>query len=189
MGMQTNGQWRVLVRYVLKRIDYKAQEDIIHWLHRHYKFDKIGIDAASGGGGASILHSLLYRQEFSSMDYSQVLVPVMFGERIPVGFDTEGKELSVTTKSFGAGLLIQQLQQKTLVVSEIDYELISELERITKQKGISGTDVYYIMNEKGAGKADDDHNFASMICFCIATRDMSFQKKKRKRLGKTSGKF
>jgi hypothetical protein len=183
------GRWYVALRYVLKRIDFETQKQFLHHLMKVYRFSRIGIDAASGGGGMQIIHALLNHPDFTAIDYRDIVVPVMFSERIPVGYDTDGKEMTVTTKTFGANLLVQQLQQKEIVLSEVDYELVSELERMTKQRGVSGMDTYYILSEKGNGAATEDHNFASMICFCVATRDMSFQKKRRKKLGRTGGKF
>lgn len=187
MGLNDKGLWVVLVRYVLKRIDFPTQEKIIHYLHKHYKFDKIGLDIGAGGGGTQILHSFLYREDYKSVNYAETIVPVQFNERIAVGYDTEGKELTVSTKTLGAELLVQQLQQGSIILSQMDFELVSELERITKQRSMNGDDRYFILSDKGNGASTEDHNFASMICFCIATRDLSFQKKRRKRLGRTGG--
>lgn len=187
MGLNDKGVWRVLFRYALRRIDFPMQEKIIHYLHKHYKFDKIGLDIGAGGGGTQILHSFLYREDYKTADYANTIVPVQFNERIAVGYDTEGKELTVSTKTLGAGLLVQQLQQGSIVLSQMDFELVSELERITKQRSLNGDDRYFILSDKGNGASTEDHNFASMICFCIATRDLSFQKRKRKKLGRTGG--
>jgi hypothetical protein len=154
-----------------------------------YKFAKIGIDASSAGGGMGMIDSLLHREDFKSIKYDHVIVPVAFGERIPVGFTTDGRELSVTTKSYGASLLVQHLQEHTIRLSEVDYELVSELERITKQRGVSNDDRYFILSEKGNGASTEDHNFASMICFTIATRDLSFQQRRRRTLVRPRGRF
>lgn len=183
------GSWYVVVRYVLRRVDFRIQEDFVHWLMEKYHFAKIGIDASSAGGGMGMIDSLLHRDDFKTIDYSNVIVPVVFGERIPVGFTTDGRELTTTTKTYGASLLVQHLQEHTIVLSEVDYELVSELERITKQRGVSNDDRYFILSEKGNGASPDDHNFASMICFTIATRDLSFQRRKRRALVRPRGRF
>jgi hypothetical protein len=187
IGRMSNGQWRLLARYELRRIDFPKQEEIINWLDTHYKFEKIGLDIGSGGGGTQIYHSFLYREQYRTKEYAERVVPVQFGERVAVGFDTENKELTQTTKTLGAALLVQHLQQHTLVLSNIDQECISELERITKQRSMNGEDRYFIMHEKGTGASEHDHIFASLICYAIATRDLSFQKRKRKKLGRASG--
>jgi hypothetical protein len=130
----------------------------------------------------------LYRPEYARKKYADRIIPVQFGERVIVGFNSEGKELTQTTKTLGAGLLVQSLQQNLLYLSEIDHAAISELERITKMRGISGDDRYFILSEKGNGASPHDHIFASLICWSIATRDLSFQKPKKKKLGKATGK-
>lgn len=187
VGRLSTGIWQLVARYRLHRVDFSTQEKIIDWLHQFYKFEKIGIDIGSGGGGTQILHSLLYRDEYKKKGYENVIIPVQFGERVTVGYDSEGKELTVTTKTLGASLLIERLQQGELELSEIDHEGVSQLERITKQRGVNGDDKYFILSEKGNGPAPDDHLFASLICWSIATRDLSFQKRKKKRLARTGG--
>lgn len=186
-GRTPQGQWKHLIRYELRRIDYPKQEEILTWLDDMYHFDKIGLDI--GAGGTNILHSLLYRPEYSARKYADRVIPVQFGERVAVGYGSDGKELTQTTKTLGATLLVQLLQQKTLVLSEVDQECVSEMERITKLRSINGDDRYYILNEKGSGASPNDHIFAAFICFAIATRDMSFLKKKHKRLGRSAGKY
>lgn len=140
-------------------------------------------------GGTNMLHSLLYRPEYAKRQFESRLIPVQFGERVTVGFNSDGKELQQTTKTLGAVQLVQQMQQGNLILSEIDHAAVSELERITKMKGVSGDDRYFILSEKGNGASPNDHLFASMICWAIATRDMSFQKPKRKRLGRSAGNY
>lgn len=189
IGLNKSGIWRCLLRYKIQRVDFTVQERIIDWLDSFYKFDKIGIDAGSGGGGVQMLHSFLYRDQYKRKGYEGRIVPVQFGERIAVGFDSNGKELMQTTKTLGATLLIQRLQQRELMLSEIDHEAVSELERMTKLRGINGDDRYFILSEKGNGASENDHIFASFICWAIATRDLSFQKKRRKKLGRSGGAF
>lgn len=189
MGRTDSGQWRMLIRYELRQVDFPLQEKIIAWLDSFYHFDRIGLDMGAGGGGTQMFHSFIYRPEHTAAKMVERLVPVSFQERIAVGYNTDGKELTQTTKTLGATLLIQQLQQKTIALSEIDQECVSEMERITKQRTTAGDDRYFILSEKGNGASPNDHIFASLVCFTIATRDMSFMKRKKKKLGKSSGKF
>ena len=139
-------------------------------------------------GGIQIMQSLLHRDEYKSRNYADRILPVQFGEKITIGFNTEGEELGQTTKSYGAQQLVMMLQQGTLRLSEIDHEGTSELERITKQKTVMGQDQYFILSDKGNGKAVNDHIFASLICYTVAVRDTSFLKKKKRKLGKSGGK-
>ena len=62
------------------------------------------------------------------------------------------------------------------------------MERITRQRLTTGADQYFIMSERGTGRALEDHIFASLICFAIAVRDTSSLTRKKKRLGFTRGK-
>ena len=139
-------------------------------------------------GGTQILQSFITREEYRSRHYEERIVPVQFNEKLTLGFDLEGSELGNSTKSFGAQQLVMMLQQATLRMAEIDNEAISELERITKQQTSMGADQYFIMSEKGNGKASSDHIFASLICAMISLRDTSFLKKKKRKLGKAGGK-
>lgn len=188
MVLRENGTWEIHARYKLVRIDFPMQEQIIDWLDTFYKPDKIGIDAGAGGGGTQMLHSFLYRDPYTHKRYADRITPVTFNERIAVGYDSDGKELVQLAKALGASNLVQLLQQHSLVLSELDQEAVSQLERITRQRGIDGNERYYILSEKGNGPATDDHLFAALICFAITIRDLSFMKKRRKKLGKASGK-
>jgi hypothetical protein len=134
------------------------------------------------------MQSLVHREEYKARNYADRILPVQFGEKITIGFNTEGEELGQSTKSFGAQQLVIMLQQGTLRLSEIDHEGTSELERITKQRSPLGQDQYYILSDRGNGKAVSDHIFASMICYTVAVRDTSFLKKKKRKLGKSGGK-
>lgn len=186
MVLRENGYWELHARYKLSRIDYPMQERIIDWIDTFYKPDKIGLDI--GSAGVNMYHSFINRVEYGSKNYTARILPVQFGERVPIGYDTEGRELMATTKTLGATALVQALQQHTLVLSEIDQEALSQLERITRQRSIDGSERYYILNEKGNGQSNDDHLFAALICFMIATRDLSFMKRKKRKLGRSSGK-
>lgn len=188
MVLRDNGSWEIHARYKLTRVDFPIQEQIIDWLDTQYKPDKIGLDIGAGGGGTQILQSFIHRDAFGHKNYISRIIPVQFGERVPVGYNTEGKELFTTTKTLGASLLVQALQQHTLVLSELDQEALSQLERITRQRSIDGSERYYILSDKGTGASTDDHLFAALICFVIVIRDLSFMKRKRKKLGKASGK-
>lgn len=182
-----NGKWYLCARYKLQRIEYPEQEAIIHWLHQFYHFRIISIDLGAAGGGATILQSLVSRAEYKSFKYEQIMQGITFNEHVLVGYNDKNEELKIDTKSVGAAALVSFVQSKQIVLSEIDAEGISELERIVKQRTISGQDRYFILSEQGKGKSGADHIFASFICFAMAIRDMSFIKKKNKKLGRTIG--
>lgn len=178
------GKWYYLLRIRLQRIEYPEQEEIIHWLHKEYKFAKIGIDIGSGGGGAGILQSLTFREEYKSYHYDKILLPVQFSEGIVIGYRSDSSEIKQDTKTLAAQDLVRYLTSKQIVFSEVDNEAISEIERITKKKNANGSDHYYIMSEEGSGKSEHDHIFASFLCFIMVIRDNTVLKRKKK-IGKS----
>lgn len=181
------GKWYVCARYRLQRIEFPEQELIIHWLHEHFNFIKIMIDLGSGGGGATILQSLLSRPEYKPFKYQNILEGITFNENIIVGYDSNNTEIKEDTKTVGANSLVQQFQAHQIVLADVDNEGISEVERIARQKGMNGRDRYFILSESGRGQARNDHIFASFICFAMGIRDMSYLKNRKKRLGKSIG--
>jgi intein/homing endonuclease len=44
-----NEKWYLVARYLMQRIEFPEQEEVIHWLHKHYNFRKIAIDMGAGG--------------------------------------------------------------------------------------------------------------------------------------------
>ena len=177
------GKWYSALRIKLQRIEFPEQEQIIHWLHQKYSFVKIALDIGAGGGGATILQSLCSRPEYKSYQYDKIIKGVTFNEGIVIGYNPAGLEIKQDTKGLAAQELVLQLQNKQIVLSEIDNEGISELERIAKQRGITGVERYFILSEKGSGASKNDHIFAAYLCFAMLTRDTSVLKKKKK-LGK-----
>lgn len=145
------------------------------------------IDLGSGGGGATILQSLLSRPEYKPFKYQNILEGITFNENIIIGYDSNNTEIKEDTKTVGANALVQQLQAHQIVLSEVDNEGISEIERIARQKGMNGRDRYFILSESGRGQARSDHIFASLICFAMSIRDMSYLKNRKKRLGRSIG--
>ena len=169
IGMK-NEKYRTFVRYRLTKIDYPEQERIIHYLAKHYNPSKISIDAGAGGGGAGMYQSLTTREEFSQGKYNERMVTVLFNERVPVGRTDDDTELTEVFRSWGSKELARMVTEGSIIFSEIDVEGISQLERLTRQKRITGNDHYFIMGERGNGASDEDHIFASYLCFIYSLR-------------------
>lgn len=89
---------------------------------------------------------------------------------MPVGRTDDDSELTEVFRSWGSKELARIIAEGQLVFSEIDVEGISQLERLTRQKRITGNDNYFIMSERGSGASDDDHIFASYLCFIYGQR-------------------
>lgn len=183
IGRDKLGVWRTYVRYRLNRIDFLEQEQVIDWIASYYQVDKLAIDIGAGGGGAGIMHHLLNEERYKSKKYNQRIIPVQFKENIVAGLTDEGDEVTQEAKSYAAEELAKIIQEGTLVFSELDNEGLSQMERVAKQKGMGGRDRYFVLSATGAGADNDDHIFASFICFVLAVREPII-KNEIKKLGK-----
>jgi hypothetical protein len=181
-----HGFWRTYVRYRLQRIDFVEQEKIIDWIATHYHINKVIIDLGAGGNGAAIVHGLMHRDDYKGKQYDKRVIGVQFSEQIVVGYDDQNNELTQDAKSYAAEELAKLIHEGVLVFSEIDQEGISQMERITKKKLLNGKNQYFILTDNGRSKSDDDHIFASYICFVLGIRSAPQIDIKRK-LGKPSG--
>jgi hypothetical protein len=161
-------QWRLVCRWRLTRIDFTEQEQIIDWIATHYNVSRIAIDTGAGGGGSGMLHSFLNRQEYANKQYAERILPVSFGEKLIVGYNKNEEPMETITKVFASNELVRLVQNKEVIISEVDHEGASQLERIAKQRTPAGNDRFYIMTERGA-VSDDDHIYSSFICFVMAT--------------------
>lgn len=183
--------WKTHVRYILTRIDFHEQSEIIDWIATNYRVSTIAIDTGPGGGGAGIVHSLMYNDKYRDKNYAARVQGFSFNERIVIGIDDNGIEQTIDAKSHAAITLIRMIQQGELIFSDIDHEGISQIERISKQKLPSGKDRYFIMSINGAGNSSDtdDHIFASFICFALAVNHGIDTTIKVRKLGKVSSAY
>lgn len=176
IGRDDKGTWRTYNRIRLTRIDFNEQQNIIHWLDDFYNPDQIVIDIGAGGNGSSISHNLMYGESYKNRKYDKRIMGVQFKENILSGYDENGEELFQEAKVFAATELARIIQEGKLRFSEIDNEGLSQMERVAKKKSISGRDTFFVISEKGvsgkggAGADEDDHIFASYICFTLAAR-------------------
>lgn len=181
-----SGKYYTLVRYRLTKIDYPEQERIIHYLAQAYRPVKISIDVGAGGGGSGMYQSLITRPEFAGGDYQNKIVTVLFNERVSVGRTEDDTELTEVFRSWGSKELARLVSEGTIVFSELDVEGISQLERLARQKRTTGNDHYFITSERGNGASDDDHIFASYLCFIYGLRTKQSAKQIAAQLGKAS---
>ena len=192
LGRDNKGKWRTYVRYRLTRIDFNEQQNIIHWLDEYYKPGQIVIDIGAGGNGSSIMHNMMYGEPYKNRSYDKRFIGVQFKENVLAGYDEEGEELFQEAKSFAATQLARIIQEGSLIFSEIDNEGLSQMERVAKKKSMNGRDTYFIISERGAsgkggvGADEDDHIFASYICFTLAVREEPLDVNKKK-LGRPKG--
>lgn len=186
LGKDKRGVWRTYVRYRLTRIDFNEQQNIIHWLDDYYRPDQISIDIGAGGNGASIMHNMMYGEQYKNRGYDKKFMGIQFKENVLAGYDEDGEELFQDAKGFASTQLARIIQEGKLVFSEIDQEGLSQMERVAKKKSMNGRDTYFVMSETGNGVSEDDHVFASYICFTLATREEPLNVNLKK-LGKAKG--
>lgn len=186
IGMNDKGEWRTYARYTVNRIDFVEQTTIIDWIATHFGANTISIDVGAGGNGASIMHTLIHDDKYRSKNYEKRVLGVNFSEKIVSGFTQDNEEMTLEAKNHGVNVLIQLIQNGELKFSDVDYEGISQIERIAKQKTLSGKDRYFILSERGVGADKNDHIFASYICFALAL-DNGIAAVAPKRLGQAQG--
>ncbi len=186
LGLDARGIWRTYVRYRLTRIDFPEQEKFIDWLDDVYRFTKIGIDIGPGGNGASILQGLMTRDDYRSKRYKDRVYGYNNTEHIVIGTNEHGEEIKQDAKGVATELLVKNLQTKRIVFSELDIEAIAELEKLAKQKGVSGIDRYFILSDTGKSRGNEDHVYASYVVFSLLTREPMITKRKKK-LGTGTG--
>jgi len=134
------------------------------------------------------MHNLMYGDEYKGKGYDQRFEGIQFKENVISGYNDEGEELTQDSKGYAANELAKLIQEKRIILSEVDHEGLSQLERVAKQRSTNGKDRYFVINSKGAGADEDDHIFASFICFVLGIRH-AVSNPSLKRLAKTQGKY
>lgn len=153
-----SGKWRVLVRYMLQRVEYPLQRETLAWLDRVYKFDFIGMDM---GGVGKVQYQDLAGQmsDYDDYKYIERIYPVEFGAYMVVAFDEEGVEKKSQVKRVAVETVSRWVHEGLFVFSQEDDDLMSELERTKYTRTITGEPIY---------KTENDHQFAAMMCAIMA---------------------
>jgi hypothetical protein len=152
------GAWKNLVRYVLQRVEYGFQREVLNWIDKVYNFDFIGMDM--GGIGKVQYQDLT--GEFSIYKdriYKDRIFPVEFGGQVVVAIDEVGNEKKDLIKRVAVETLSRWVYERRFVFSEEDDDLMLELERTKFTRTITGEPIY---------KTEDDHQMAAMMCAIMA---------------------
>ena len=165
LTLERNGTLKFHGRITLEKVNYFVQEKIIDILDTRFEPVVIGID--EGAAGKAVIPRLTESPEFSKKNYKDRVHPVNFSSQIIIGIDSEGKEIKTKTKPFSVGVLQDYSNNHKIIYSSTDLELITELERMTYSKTISGDIVYRTLTEKG-GQAGADHMSAALLCAGLA---------------------
>jgi hypothetical protein len=158
------------------RIPFPEQARIVNWLDDVYGFTHIGIDYGSGGGGRQ-LGQILVDSYPGSKEYARRIIEAHFEGYLE---NVDEGRTNTRSKSFAGEELARMLINHELVLSELDVEGASELTRVTYTKLPDGANKYHVTSEKGAGKSEEDHIFASFIVFILAQLHLNIQGQKRK---------
>lgn len=169
--------WRVLVRYTLTRVPFPKQAEIIEWLDAFYDFDLICIDYGAGGSGLT-LSQILQTDRFGKK-FRDRIHGVYFNQAVEVE-EIDGVKKKYNAKSLGGSELSRMIQDKELKFSEMDFEGISQLERVSYQTSVDGLMKFFVISEDGKGKSKSDHIFASYLVFTITLLTKKTDVKKKK---------
>lgn len=168
-----DGVWHVLCRWRLTRIPFPEQAVFITNLAQSYDLAAIGIDLGAGGGGIGLMQHLQQPTNPMSSFFKRSLYGVNFAASSESVNLAQGLQtVRVNARTAAAEELVRMVQERQLILSEIDHEGLSQLLRIAHQKRPDGTNSYFIINDQG-GKAGDDHIFASFLVFVILLSSMT----------------
>jgi hypothetical protein len=181
MGQDKDGKWRTFVRYRLTRIPFPEQADVIDWLDSYYNFNLICVDLGAGGGGIGVTQDLQSSRFARSKRYDKRIFGVRFADYLENGETSAGMPLKIQAKSYAGQELARLITEGQVIFSEIDMEGVSQMERVAYQRRSDGTNQYFILSERGTGKSNDDHIFASYVVFTLTLLTALFEKP-RKRL-------
>lgn len=153
-----SGKYRNLVRYMLQKVEYPIQREVLAFLDRVYEFDFLGIDM--GGVGKVQFQDLAGElTDYPTYHYLERLFPVEFGGYMVVAIDEEGKEKKDMIKRVAVETASRWVHEGKFSFAAEDDDLMSELERTKYTRTISGEPVY---------KTENDHQFAAMMCAIMA---------------------
>lgn len=157
----SSGRWRILFRLTLYQCKYPVQREVLSLLVRQLVPGLIGVD--EGHGGLALIQELSEHNK----DVHRLIVPVNFASSIPVGYDDDGKEITVRAKQFGMQKLQQMTNAHEIAYSMYDEPLVGELERTTYTKAPSGAVTYKTLTPRG-GEKGSDHNVSALLGFVTA---------------------
>jgi hypothetical protein len=156
------GTWRNLARYILERVEYDIQREILVFLDHAYNFDFIGIDM---GGPGKVQYQDLTGElnHYKDRRFDKRIHPVEFGSYVPVAktmeIDSNGNKVEIIKKDLLKRLAVETasrwVHEHKFIFSKEDDNLMAELERTKFTRSISGEPIY---------KTSDDHQFAAMMC-------------------------
>lgn len=158
------GVYKQLARYVLQRVEYAVQRELLLYLDTAYQLSFIGMDM--GGPGKVVYQELtgeLIEARIKAHNFAERLYPVEFGGQMVVAAHNENGELiekKDQVKRIAVETLSRWVQETPkFTFAEDDDNLMAELERTKFQRNNVGDPIY---------KTADDHQMAAMMCAIMA---------------------
>lgn len=165
MYLDKKGMVRFHGKMRLNKVAYPIQIPFIDMLDTKFSPSIIGID--EGHAGLSVTQKLKMDTSYAHKDYHKRMYPVSFGSWLSMGYDSDGNELKVKMKPFSVSLLQSYSNNHKIIYSHSDSETITELERMTYNKTVTGEIVYRTLTP-GGGKKGEDHFTAALLCAVVA---------------------
>jgi len=145
----------------LSKVSYPIQEKIIDLLDSKFNPQLIGMD--EGNAGKSVRQHLLQDKEYIHKNYEKRVVQIDFSSSIVIGIDSDGSEIKSKTKPFTVSILQDYTNNHKIIYSSTDTDTISELERMTYSKSVTGDITYKTLTDRG-GKRGEDHFTSALLC-------------------------
>lgn len=165
MYQDTRGNFKFHARITLRKVAYPIQAQIIDWLDSKYNPVLIGVDA--GNTGKSEIQRLQMEPQFKRKNYTERLLPIDFNSNITLGIDSDGKDIVARTKPFSVSVVQEYTNSHRIVYTTTDFDMISELERMTYTKTTHGNIVYRTLTPRG-GQKGEDHHTSALLCGMLA---------------------
>lgn len=160
-----SGQFKFAFRVTLHKVQYPVQEKLIDFLDTRYRPALLGID--EGNAGKSTIHHLLDDNEYIHKNYPKRLYPVNFSSSISVGMTSDNQEILEKVKPLAVSILQQYTQDHRIIYASTDFDMVSELERMTYTKTVTGNIVYKTSTSRG-GQDGEDHFTSALLCAFLA---------------------
>lgn len=159
--------FRPELRIEMKKVEFPIQEKVIDYIDTKYNPILIGFDRGAGGQGISFEQHLKEDKEYVHKEYKKRLIPIDFQSYIAIGLTKDGEEIKQKAKPLAVNVAQEYANSHRLIFSIKDLEFVTELERMTYTKTLSGDIVYRTLTERG-GKSGADHFTSALLCAMLA---------------------
>lgn len=161
MYIDSNDRIRFHGRIKLSKVSYPIQEKMIDMLDTKFNPMIIGID--EGNAGKAVRQHLVQDKEYEGKKYDKRLMQIDFSSSVVIGIGPDGTEIKSKTKPFTVSVLQDYSNSHKIIYSSTDMDMVSELERMTYSKSVTGDITYKTLTDRG-GKRGEDHFTSALLC-------------------------